>query len=131
MHPLSIAVGDGQRDGEGGALARDALGRDVAAVAPDDLACDREPDPGAVVARATGKPLERDEDPFGVLLVEADAVVRDPEDEAVAGDRLPLGAGLAAGDDLAADPDLRRLALAVELERVAQQVLDELTHLRL
>src|SRR5260221_4781507 len=103
MGPLPIAVGHGQGDGERGALARDAFGGDVAAVAPDDLAGDREADPGAVVARAAVQPLERDEDPVDVLLVEADAVVLDLEHDAGTGSGLPLRVGLAGRDDRPAD----------------------------
>ena len=67
------------------------------------------PMPGALVLGAAVQALERGEDPLGVLLVEADAVVLDGDHAPGLGGRLAGEAGPLPGDDLAANPDERRL----------------------
>src|SRR5207237_5522690 len=62
--------------------------------------------------------FEHRENALGVLLVEADAVVGDDD------------ARTRAVVHLARDLDARRHALAVELQRVASEVLQELAHLQ-
>src|ERR687893_209188 len=66
-----------QRDDEGGPHARNTRGGDLAPVALDDLAADRQPHTGALVGRPPVQPLERREDAFQVPLVEAYPVVLD------------------------------------------------------
>src|SRR5690242_6945042 len=69
-----------QREGEGRALARAALGGDVAAVAQEDAPADREAHAAALIGLGAVEALERLEDARPVLGREADAVVahRDP-----------------------------------------------------
>src|SRR5262249_52747798 len=95
--------------------ARLRLGPDPAAVALDDLLADREADPGPGVAVPRVQALEDDEDPLRVPHLEADAVVSYRDD--------PL---LAFAVRL--DPDVRRI-LPAELDRVRDQVLEELADL--
>ena len=80
------------------------------AVVLDDLAAHREPDPGPRVDVPGVQALEDDEDPVGVLGVDADAVVGHGE--------LPALAVAARRD-----AHQRRL-VAVELDRVGDQVLE-------
>src|SRR5581483_11759200 len=65
---------DGERHGEGRALARHAVGCDRAAVPVDDLAAERESDPGPAVGPAAVEALEDLEDPRRVPWIEADPV---------------------------------------------------------
>src|ERR1700754_375596 len=108
---------DRQGEAEDGALARRAGGGDRAVVALDDLAAECEADPGAGVLAARVQALERAEDARRVLRLEADAVVGDADlGRAVQGVRV--------------DAHARGNAVAVELDRVGDQVLQQLTHLR-
>src|SRR5579862_1064864 len=88
-------------------------------MAPRDLPGDREADARALVIRAAVQSFEGGEDALRVLLVKADAVVLDR-------DRAPG----AAGQCLSANANDRSDAIAMELEGVADQVLQQLTHLR-
>src|SRR4051812_35790981 len=65
----------GQCDDEARPLAGPPLGDDRAAVSLDDLAAERQPDPGALIDVAWVQALEDAEDALLVLLIEADAVV--------------------------------------------------------
>src|SRR5690606_13835239 len=85
---------------------------DPAAVELHDLLAHRQSDAGAAVLVPGAQPLEDDEDPLGVLRVDADAVVGAAEDPLVA---LAPGADVHPG-----------VALAAELDRVAHQVEEDL-----
>src|SRR3954447_10726236 len=86
---------------------------DAPAVEFDDLAAQREPDAGAAVLVPQVQPLEHDEDPLGVLVVDPDAVVLDDDRPVV---------GIVA---LGPDPDNGRDVLAAILHRVADQILEQ------
>src|SRR5206468_7185881 len=88
------------------------FGPDAAALAFDDLLADSQDDAGSRVFLLDVQALEDDEDPRGVLGIEADAVVADGEDPLVA---------FAPGRDM----DEGR-GLAAELDRVADQILEDL-----
>src|SRR5829696_4432294 len=103
------------RESERAAFAGLRLHPDPSAVPIDDLLADREADAGARVLGLRVEPLEHHEDPFGVLRIEADAIVRDREDGNV-------------GAFLARHVDARR-AFAPELHRIANEVLEELGEL--
>src|SRR5262245_43326175 len=117
MAALQLHLFGRQGHNEARALARHTVGRDAAAVPLDNLLTDRKADPVAVVLAAAVEPLENREQARDVLLFEADAIVLD-RDLAVAS----LG-------DAAAHLDHGRHAGTVELERVADEVLQELAHL--
>src|SRR5579884_527116 len=122
--PASLALRAGRRlttrQGEikRATLARLGLGPDAAAVALDDLAADGQADAGAGVLLLRVQPLEDDEDALQVLRVDADAVVTNPEQPLAAPRR-------AAGADVDHRP-----GGAAELQRVADQVLEQLHQLR-
>src|SRR3954469_2622249 len=107
----------GKIDQEGGAAPGLAPGRDLPAVALDDLAADRESHAGALVSPTFVQPLEELEDPIHVLLIESDSVVGDREVHETVGRRR-------------FEPHHRRLLRFAKLERVADQVLQELSHLQ-
>ena len=79
----------GKEDGEGAALPERATDRDLAAEQTDELAADREAEPGAAVEPRGGAVAlgERLEDPLLLLVVDADARVadRDRDDRGCAG----------------------------------------------
>src|ERR1044071_2564595 len=97
------------------ALARGRRHPDRSAMALDDLLADREADAGAGVFPHRVQPLEDHEDALEVLRLDADAVVGDGDLPRIA---LVLGADVDA-----------RYAGAAELERVADQVLEQLREL--
>ncbi len=66
-----------QADVEGRTLPGRAARRDQPAVALDDLAANRQADPGTLVVTATVQPLKNRKHAIEVLLVEADAIVAD------------------------------------------------------
>src|SRR5687768_5634100 len=104
-----------QREAECRADARLGLDLDAPPVALDDLLADREADAGAVIVAAAVQPLEQDEDALEVFSRDADAVVADPETA-----HLAVGFGR--------DVDAHRV-LAPELQRIAEQVLEQLQQL--
>jgi hypothetical protein len=71
----------GSSNDEGGAFARNADGIDRAQVALDDLAAGGEADAGAFILGAAVQALEDHEDLLLELLLEADAVVGDFDDD--------------------------------------------------
>src|SRR4051812_29176108 len=111
---MSLAVRD--RNVEGRARAGRRLYPDAAAVTVCDPPADRQPDPGPLVLLAPVQAAEHLEDALGVALLDADAVV--------AHDDVPL-ARLAD----ALDPHLGRHARACELDRVGDEVLQQLADL--
>src|SRR5262249_13797549 len=119
----SFRLSQGQGDEERRALPRGAAGGELPAVALDDLAADGQPHAGALVLAPAVQPLERGEDPLQVLLVKADAVVLDAELAPERGRAVPGQPGLAVGQDAGPDPHPRWLVLPVELEGVADEVL--------
>src|SRR4051812_3309979 len=102
---------------EPAALAGRRLDPDAPAVALDHLAADGEADAGAGVLAHRVQALEHHEDALEVLRLDADAVVAD--------DDVVFIGFFAPGD---VDPGHAR---SPELERVADQVLEELRHLQL
>src|SRR5690242_16860233 len=102
---------------ERASLSRPAVDPDAPAVPVDDLLADRQPDAGAGIFVAIVQALEHEEDALAVLRIEPDAVVRDAE--------RPRAAVLARRDVHA------RGFGAAELERVGDQVLEELRELPL
>src|SRR5204863_7396433 len=89
---------------------------------------DRQPDAGARTVGPGMQALEEHEYPLGVLRLDADAVVADGE--------APVGAGLPRpavhprlNPRLGRDLHARRL-LAVEFDRVADQILEDLAQLQ-
>ena len=105
-----------QSDREGRTVVDLAGGGDRAVMALDDLAAQRQADTGPGIRARPMQPLEGAEDPRGVLLVEADPVVAHGQ--------------LARRDrHLARNAKLRDHVLAAKLQRVAQQVLQQLAHL--
>jgi hypothetical protein len=87
-------------------------------VAFDDFLGDRQADPAALVFAPAVQALKHLEDALRILLLDADPVVRDREYHlAVLGDRV--------------DPDVRRPVLGMELERIAEEVLQHLPKLDL
>src|SRR4051794_32634296 len=105
-----------QRHDERRALARRTARRDLSSVTFRYFATDCQSDSGSFVRSASVQALEHRENAVGVLLLEADAVVGDDDV------RAPV-------DGLAGDLHARRYALAMELQRVAGEVLQELVHL--
>src|SRR5688500_2256976 len=102
-----------QREKESGAALRRGIGPHLPTVALDDLLDDGEPDAGAFEVCSGVQALEHAEQFTRMLRIEPHAVV------AYEVDRL-LGATLAA------DLDARRIGVARELERVAEQVREHL-----
>ena len=80
-----LRMGDGEVEGR--ALAGLRLDPDPAAVALDDFLADRQADAGAGILVAGVQALEDQEDAFGVLRVDADAVVADGEEPCVGAGR--------------------------------------------
>src|SRR5450432_1145827 len=122
-----LSVQHRQARDERRALSELTARRDRAAVPLDDLPADRQTYARPLVLAATVETLEDREDPVEVLLVEADAVVRDGD-----ATRTPLAAAsrdLAAVDDGRADAHDGRCVLPMELQRVPDEVLKELAHL--
>src|SRR5215203_2855617 len=115
--PRSDTLWCGKGQHESRALPGRALRADGAAVPFDDLVADRQADTCALILRSAVQPVKRQEDALGVLAVEADAVVLDV-DFGLPG-RAAQGIHLHDG----------RLAWSVEFERVADEVLEDLTHL--
>src|SRR5437763_12165784 len=103
------------REVEDGPALGARLDPDAPAVAVDDLAGDGQADAGARVRVARVQALEHLEDALAVARVDADAVV---------GDREVPRVGLAARGDLH-----QRSRLAAELQRVGDQVLEQLREL--
>src|SRR5512146_1730605 len=99
------------------ALAGPAMGSDGAAMAGHDLATDGQAHAAAGIFAARMQALERPEDAVQVLLIEADALICDRN--------LPT-----AVHRRTAHRHSRRLVRGVELERVAEQVLQQLAELR-
>src|ERR1051326_1926408 len=114
---MVLLMTHGQSHDEDRALARGAPRRDLSSVTFRYFATDCQADAGALVNSASVQALEHRENAVGVLFLEADAVVADDD----------VHAAVAV---LAADLDARRHALAVELQRVADEVLQELAHLQ-
>src|SRR5207344_1466513 len=104
------------REAERRAFARLRFHPDAASVPLRDLLADREADAGAWVLVAPVQPFEGREDPLRVLRIDADCVVLHRE--------APAFVGL-----LDADVHARGLLVA-ELQRVADEVLEELDELR-
>src|SRR5881394_390729 len=106
----------GKGEEECRATSKLRLHPDATAVPFDDLLADCEPDAGARVLRPCMEPLEELEDPLAVLGIDTDPVVADREDplrlRAPRRDVHPGGGG------------------AAELDRVRDQVLEELDHLQ-
>src|SRR5205823_13460008 len=100
------------------ALARRAARRDLSSVTFRYFATDCQSDPRSLVTSASVQAFKHRENALGILLVEADAVVGDDDARA------------RAVVQLARDLDARRHALAMELQRVAGEVLQELAHLQ-
>src|ERR1051325_108074 len=108
---------DRKSDGERRALARRTPRRDLSPVTFRYFATDCQADAGTFVNSSSVQPFEHRENALGVLLLEADAVVTDDD-------------ARAAIVALAAHFDARRHALAMELQGVADEVLQELAHLQ-
>src|SRR5260221_579844 len=106
-----------QNNGEPGTDTRRARRADRTAVALGDFATDCQADARSVVFSAAVEPLEHREYAIGVLVIEADAVVGHSDRHL-------------AGRHAAGDLDDRRHVLAVELESVGGEVLQELAHLQ-
>src|SRR5207249_12086519 len=99
---------------KGGAGARSGLDPDPTAQALDDALADDQAAAGPGVGVAQLQALEEVEDPIEVLAIDADAVVRDG--------KHPVGSGPSRSD---LDPGP---ASGAELERVADEILEELDH---
>src|SRR5262249_20631605 len=106
-----------KRENERAASAVRGLDPDPSAMAVDHLLAYREADPGTGVFIPGMQPLEHHEDTLEVLLLDADTVVGDR--------KTPF-----AFQVLEADVDAHRLVLLPELDRVADQILEELRELR-
>ncbi len=99
-------------------------------MALDDLAANGQSDAGSLVFLAAMQPLEQSEYLLGVFFIEADAIVRDLYG---AQSILRLGARhppVARFEHSAHDADDGSLARALELQRVAYEILEKLPHLR-
>src|SRR5580704_9537995 len=109
---LIVSGRDRQREAESCPVLVSSVQPDLAAIVLDDLAAHSKSDAGARVGSPVVQPLEDHEDTIRVLGLDADSVVGDREQpEAVV---LPVHR----------DPDDRR-AVPTELDRVADQVLEE------
>src|SRR5689334_22157799 len=88
---LTLRAMNRESEAEGSTLRAflTCLQPDPAAVELHDLAAQRQPDSGAPVLIAQVQPLEDHEDPLGVLRLDADPVVADPEQPLVAGTFAP------------------------------------------
>lgn len=112
-----------------GALAGPAVGCQRPAVALDNLAAHGQPDAGPLVNVMPVKALKRHENSVQVFLVEPDAVV-------LYGDATPGAAGgsptvlrLLDVEELCPNGDNRGGVGFVELDRISDQILQELSHL--
>ena len=120
---LDAGLLDRQRHDESRALVGPTVCINLAIMALDDLAAGRQADAGAFVLAAAVQALEDREDLVLVLVVEADAVVGNREAAEVAD-------GATARDNLSINAHDRLAAGLAELQRVANQVLQQLAHLR-
>src|ERR1044071_1519621 len=114
---LLVRVMNRESHDERRAFARRTPRRDLSPVTFRYFATDCQANAGTFVNSASVEALEHRENALGVLLLEADAVVTDDD-------------ARAAVVALAAHFDARRHALAVELQRIADEVLQELAHLQ-
>src|SRR5690348_1215814 len=105
------------REEERASLPGPSVDPDASTVPVDDLLADRKSDPGAGIFVAVVQALEHEEDALAVLRIEPDAVV---------GDREEPRAVVFAGAHVHA-----RTLGAVELERIRDEVLEELRELAL
>src|SRR5580700_5011612 len=107
---------------ESSAMPHGALRGNIASVPLGNLAADRQADSGAFVFRPAMQALEDFKYAIQVLLIEADSPVFYNEPEHA----IHRGAEIGV---LRVHPYGRRLALLTELQSVANQILQELTHL--
>src|SRR5262245_38031332 len=102
---------------ERGALAKNTPRRDRATMALGDSSAHCKADAGSLVLLASMQPLKDREDAIEVFFLEADAIILHRKDAGI-----PLEAGI--------HQNLGRNALAVKLHRVAEKILEKLSHLQ-
>jgi hypothetical protein len=106
-----------------------ALGKNLAAMALNDLAADGQAYARALVLVAPAQALKGSQDTVEVLFVESDTVVFH-EDSTRLGDwRVPTGASFPNAKEFAMDLDDWRFVRPVELQGIVDQVLEQLPHL--
>src|SRR5436853_126102 len=101
-----------QSHDEGRSFSGFTASQDIAAMALRNLTANGKPDPGSFIRSAPVESFEHREDALSISLFEADALVGNGQQRGFIGCRT-------------GDLDARRLVLLVELERIADQVLEK------
>lgn len=114
---------DGQANYESSAFSGDARGSDGSLMAFDDLFADRQPHAGSFIFPSSMQSLEQLKDAFSILILEPDAVVG--EDQFAVGGLIKNAVWRTSPFDL----QMRSCSGTVKLQSIAQQVLEELSHL--
>src|SRR3972149_5569500 len=106
-------------------LPRIALSDDASAVPLDNFTADRQAYSCSLVLAPSMQALKDAEDPIRILLIETNAVVFHGNlIDLIARGIIPIGM-----DKIAGDLHNRRLSFFTKFQRIAQQVLQELTHM--
>ena len=129
-HGFCRSLFDRQADEERGPLAGGAGRHDAAPVPFSDPPANRQAHAGSFVLASIVQALKRLEEAVAILLIEANPVILHANLAPAASRGRSCGPGAGGRHKAGLDEDHRRFSSAVELQAIADQVLQQLPHLQ-